>query len=52
MHCHMEIHQLEGMAMIIEEGEQNDWPEYEGDEPRCFLFDYEKEDKESGAYLS
>ena len=24
MHCHMEIHQIEGMAMIIQEGEQDD----------------------------
>ena len=40
MHCHMEIHQIEGMAMIIQEGEQDEWPAYPDNFPKCGSFKY------------
>ena len=40
MHCHMEIDQIEGMAMIIEEGEQDEWPAYPDNFPKCGSFKY------------
>ena len=40
MHCHMEIDQIEGMAMIIQEGEQAEWPAYPDNFPKCGSFKY------------
>ncbi|XP_013385769.1 L-ascorbate oxidase [Lingula anatina] len=44
VHCHIEVHTVEGMAMVLQEGEQSEMPPVPSKIPKCANF--EMNDKE------
>ena len=46
MHCHVELHQVEGMALIIQEGQPEDMTTPPRNFPTCGWFDWSEEEFE------
>lgn len=44
MHCHIEIHQIQGMAVLLKEGDHNDMPPTPTGFPTCGNFEFSEEE--------